>query len=252
VAELRHHPAEQHLTDLALSDVEESECASLSRHLAACPECRAEYEGIRDVIAHVSAAAPVARVPAPFTDRVLAAIADEREARDEALGGGEAGGPVRGMTTRRRRAEYGVEAGRRVREMTSRRRRAWYGVAAAVAVGLAVGAGSAVVVLDRDEASQEVAAVGTAFLTRDGTRVGTLLDSRFDGRPVLVMTLTGGVVGARYDCELVLADGRREPAGSWVLRESAGATWVVPRPGGDEVIRVELLRDGSTWATATL
>ena len=105
----------------------------------------------------------------------------------------------------------------------------------------------------RESTTQVVAADGPALLTEDGSRVGTVLESRFEGAPVLVVTLTDGRVGVRYECQLVLADGTREPAGSWLV-EVPAVTWVVSRPdGAADVAAVELVTpSGTVWATATL
>ena len=124
-------------------------------------------------------------------------------------------------------------------------------LAAVVALLAGVAGGVAVMSAYQDPPAQ-VAADGPALLTRDGSRVGTVLDTRYDGQPVLAVTLTAGRVGARYDCQLILADGSRQPAGSWVLRQPSGTTWLIDRPDA-RVTGLELVTDtGKTWATATL
>ena len=119
----------------------------------------------------------------------------------------------------------------------------------ALLLGVAVGA---TLMKAREHPVASVAADGPALLTHDGSRVGTVLDTRYDGQPVLAVTLTGGRVGVRYDCELILADGSRHPAGSWVVRQPSGTTWLLDRPPGT-VTGLELVtEEGRTWATATL
>ena len=116
-------------------------------------------------------------------------------------------------------------------------------------LGVAVGAS---LMNARGDPAASVAADGAALLTQDGSRAGTVLDTRYQGQPVLAVTLTGGRVGARYDCRLVLADGSRQPAGSWVLRQPSGTTWLLDRPDAT-VTGLELVtEEGRTWATATL
>jgi hypothetical protein len=92
----------------------------------------------------------------------------------------------------------------------------------------------------------------SAALRPRASRVGTVLDTRHDGQPVLAVTLTAGRVGVRYDCQLILSDGSRQPAGSWVLRQPSGTTWLLDRPD-QKVTGLELVTDtGKTWATASL
>ena len=125
-------------------------------------------------------------------------------------------------------------------------------VALAAVLALLLGvAGGIAVMTARDEPAQ-VAADGPPLLTGDGVRVGTVLDTRYDGRPVLAVTLTAGTVGMRYECRLILADGSRQAAGSWVVREPSGSTWLVDRPAMP-LTGLELVAGtGRTWATASL
>ena len=48
----------------------------------------------------------------------------------------------------------------------------------------------------REDPAASVAADGPALLTQDGSRVGTVLDTRYDGQPVLAVTLTAGQGGS--------------------------------------------------------
>jgi hypothetical protein len=225
-----HHPDEQLLLDLALSEVAGVQRDQLTGHLALCEPCRSEYCAIADSVDHALAAAPRVAPPAGFSRSALAAMGmTSDEAEDPA-------------------------AHDRPDRVTGGRHRRWTLVTALAAVvalllGVAVGA---TLMNAREDHAAPVAADGPALLTEDGSRVGTVLDTRYDGQPVLAVTLTGGRVGVRYECQLVLADGSRHPAGSWVLRQPSGTTWLLDRPDGT-VTGLELVTEaGRTWATATL
>ena len=232
------HPDEGLLLDLALSDIDQQQRDGLTRHLALCDQCRADYAALADSVDHVLAAAPQVAPPAGFSRSVLTAMgmtgddsrsAVEDDVRDRVVMDLHVTGP---------------RGGHRPRILVA-------AIAAAVALLLGV-AGGVVVMSARQDPAALVAADGPALLTRDGDRVGTVLDTRYDGQPVLAITLTAGRVGARYDCQLILADGSRQPAGSWVLRQPSGTTWLLDRPDA-KVTGVELVTDtGKTWATATL
>ena len=224
------HPDEQLLLDLALAEVEGTQRDLLTSHLALCETCRAEYCAIADSVDHALAAAPRVAPPAGFSRSVL-----------EAMGFGADG--VQNPVTPAGPA-HGQPARQRPRILVA-------ALAAVVALILGVAAGATLMNAREDPAASE-AADGPALVTRDGSRVGTVLDTRYEGEPVLAVTLTAGRVGVRYDCQLVLADGSRHPAGSWVLREPSGTTWLLDRPDAP-VTGLELVtEEGRTWATATL
>ena len=232
------HPDESVLLDLALSDLDQPERDELLAHLTHCEACRAEYGAIAGSVDQVLASAPRVAPPAGFSRSVLAAM---------------------GMAADRGTREDGVDASvtrlpdSAQRQGGARDRPNLLLVAVAAALALLLGvAGGVAVMKARDQPSTEVAAVGPALLTADGSRVGTVLDTRYDGRRMLAVTLTAGRVGARYECQLVLADGSRQSAGSWVLREPSGTTWLVERPA-TPLSGLELVTEsGKTWATATL
>lgn len=216
------HPDEALLLDLALSDIDGHARDELTRHIALCEPCRAEYAAIADAVDHVLAAAPRVAPPPGFSRSVLAA-----------MGMGDA-------------ADVAARQGGR--------RRPWL-LAAAASISLLVGAAGTYAIMDaRQQDSVEVAAIGPALVTGDGTRVGTVLDSWHDGRPVLVVTLADAPAGVRYTCDLVYADGTRYAAGSWSLDAAGSATWVLTPPDrGAELTGMELVTDaGTAWATATL
>lgn len=217
------HVGDDDLLALALGDVDDERRDSFARHLAGCERCRAEYAATADAVEHVLLAAPRVAPPPGFSGSTLAAMG---------LGG--------------------------LTERTARRRR-WArparlaGLAAAAVAGVLVGVGATVAVLDSPDAAQvaQVAPTGPAIVTGTGVRVGTVLESWHAGEPVLVVALSDGPVGQRYTCVLVHADGTREPAGSWVLEDPGGATWVLGRPATD-LAGLDLVTDaGTTWAAAT-
>lgn len=248
------HPEEEVLLDLALSDVDEHQRDVLTRHLAVCEGCRATYAAIALGVDRVLLAAPRVAPPAGFSRSVLAAmgIAEDAPTATRHIGSAVATvDPGGGSTAGSRPAPVDSRPARRRLVVGGR---AWV-TAAVAALGLLVGVGGAVVVLDSRTEPTVQAAAGPALVTNDGTRVGTVLPSRYQDQPVLVVTLTDGTVGVRYECRLVFADGSRQAAGSWVLRAPEGATWVVspPAEGGAEVTGLELVTDeGATWATAAL
>ena len=214
------HPDESVLLDLVLSDLDQPVRDDLLVHLAHCEACRTEYSAIADSVDRVLAAAPLVPPPAGFSRSALAAMGMELDTNAAARG------------------------------MRSRPNLLLVALAAALALLLGVAGGIAVTTA-RDEPAQ-VAADGPALLTGDGVRVGTVLDTRYDGRPVLAVTLTAGTVGMRYECRLILADGSRQAAGSWVVREPSGTTWLVDRPA-TPLTGLELVAEtGRTWATASL
>jgi hypothetical protein len=245
------HPGEDLLIDLAVSDVDGRARADLTEHLDSCPACRERYAAFAAGVDHVLAAAPRVTPPADLAPSVLLALEakdpDVATARPESGPGARQPGGRRPLSARRR------EGGRRGAEDRPGRRAAW--TAAVAALGLALGAVVTVVVTENQgpETSAGVAASGAALRTPDGVPVGTVLEGRYSGQAVFVVSVAGGRAGVRYDCELLLADGTRRPAGSWRLDESAEATWVVPRPEGAAVVGVELMTGpGRTWAAAQL
>lgn len=243
------HPDEDLLLALALDDLDERERDELVRHIASCDRCRSEYTAIADSVDHVLAAAPRVAPPPGFSHSVLAAmgLAAPDDGAPESPSGPNSPAASTSLDDDRR-------AGIEVPPQVQRGRR---GLALALfaTVALLAGAVGAVAVLEnrREPAAAVIAATGPALTTRDGTRVGTVLASRFEDGPVLIVTLTDGRVGVRYDCELVLADGTRESAGSWLVEDPA-ATWVVGRSAGSAEVRaVELVApSGAVWATAEL
>jgi hypothetical protein len=235
------HPEDDLLLDLALSDVDEQRRDSLTSHLALCEPCRTRYAAVADSVDHVLAAAPRVAPPPGFSQSVMTALGIAGAQPGTSPGAGVASAAADGRARSTARA---VRAWQRPR--------VWLAAVAAVAALLLGAAGTAGLL--RGPATTpgvEVAADGAALVTGDGARVGTVLTSRYQGRPVLVVTLTDGAVGQRYDCQLVLADGTRQSAGSWVLPQQSGTTWVLAHPDTG-VTGLEVVTDTGTWATAKL
>lgn len=263
------HPGDDALLDVVLTDSGGDRRDEVVAHLARCGACRAEHDALAEAARLVLAAAPAVPAPAGLERAVLGDLAaltgaremDRREVdRDHPDRAARRSPDQRTVSpdqpARARRDPGGPATEARGRPVGGARRRAWE-LAAAAVLGLLLGAAGTAAVLDDDgpevPVAGEGAVSGPALVAADGSRVGTVLESRFDGRPVLVVTVTTGGVGVEYACDLVLADGGRLPAGSWVLREPTGATWVVVKPERADVVGVELVAaDGRTWATARL
>jgi anti-sigma factor RsiW len=212
------HPAEDLLLDLAVDDLPEADAQRVVRHMAGCATCQVLYAGIAATVEHTLAATPRIE-PRPGFDRtVLAAMGMDSE----------------------------FSAAPRPRRV----RTAWL-AAAAVLVGLALGVGAAVALAAFDDEPSAVTAAAVDLRTTAGERVGSVTPSRVDGDRVYVVEVTDGVVGKRYECRLVLDDGRDLPAGDWLMEEPT-ATWVVRAPE-EGVVSVELVTGtGDVWSSADL
>lgn len=216
------HPADDLLLDLVLGDLAEPQREEVVHHLSSCQGCRNEYDAISTAVDQTLLAAPRVEPGAGFDRKVLDAM---------------------GLTTpppKRSSAMLG--------------RRSLLRVAAAAVLGAAVGAGATWAVLRPGEESESVARAdeGAYLQTQDGREVGTVTRSRLNGQPILVVEVTDGKVGKRYECRLRLAGGEEQVVGDWVLRSDQGATWVVRAPDAD-VVGVDLVTDtGAVWSSATL
>ena len=220
MTEQHAHLGDEVLTDLALAQVDERRRDELTRHLNGCETCRSRYAEIADAVEHVLVAAPRVEPPAGFSQRVLTATGLDRTPH--------------GTGVRRHRGPA---------------RRTALLVAAALVVGIGVGAaGSAVVT--RGSTAQQVA-VGAPLRASDGSAVGSVQSSWSQAGRVLVVSITRGPAGQRYSCWLVLADGSRQAAGAWALDGAGSGSWVVPWPQAGQVTSVEMVSDsGTRWAPA--
>jgi len=199
------HPAEDLLVALALDDLPSSEAAGLSRHLAGCARCTAEYDAISRSIEAALAAAPAQAPPAGFETRVLAQL----------------GRPQARRTT-------------------------WL-VAAAAAVALAVGSLLGATLAPGSSPAQ---LAGVHLVTGSGQGVGTVIPSRYDDEPVLVMQVHDARPGTRYECRLRFPDGHTEDAGYWTVPASGSGVWVAR--GATGASAVELVSgEGTIWSAAT-
>jgi hypothetical protein len=76
------------------------------------------------------------------------------------------------------------------------------------------------------------------------------------GRSYVVLTVTSGRPGVRYECILVGRDGTRTSGGSWTLSDeygtgTASGSWLVPLTG-ERPARIELVApSGAVWSRAT-
>lgn len=216
------HPDPDQLVGLALADVEGDEQERLVTHLAACSMCRDEYAQLSDGLQQTLTAAVSIAPPAGFSGRVLAAMAP----------GTESAGVGRPPPSRLL-------------------------LVACVLAGLLIGVGGSVGVnawLNRPPAASTLPAPTAArLLTADGVAVGSVGLTQRDGRAYLLLNVTTGRSGARYDCILVRPDGSRRNGGTWTLtadpgRGTVSGSWLVPL-SGDAPVAVELVApSGAVWA----
>lgn len=226
------HPAQDDLVALAIGHLDGDRGAEVTDHLAACAGCRRDYDSYAASIALVVPAAPRTAPPANFEVTVLDRIR-ARQQRDGSRGTGAR--PV---------AAGGVQ--RRQRVLL---------VAAAVVLGLVLGAGAGAIAWrpgDEGERAPTATAAGQVPLaTADGEGVGHVWRSYSADGPVLVLEVTDGPAGQSYTCRLVRADGSTEDVAHWELSDQRPNSWVID-PGG-EVSQVQLIgEDGRIWSTAEL
>ena len=258
------HPGQDVLVDLALGEVGEPDRSALARHLADCDPCREGYSAAAAGLEHVLAAAPTVAPPPGFEARALAAMGlarrDEQGASSDVVrgAGARAAGAredVRGPRVRAAGGHRVPAAGDRRTRSRPRRRRSALVAAAAALAGLAVGAGS-VLLATRDAVEPgpvpTVAAPRAAaeLVRADGTVVGQVTASRYEGDAVLVVDVAAAPEGVRYECRGVMPDGAEVALGTWTIGPERSATWVVSDPGATGV---RLVTDsGSVWADAQL
>lgn len=216
------HPDADQLVELSLAELGPAEQERILDHLGGCAACRDEYAELSDGVQQALAATPSVAPPAGFSGRVLAAMAAEST-------------PV-------------VRPVARPRALL---------VAAAVVIGLLAGIGgtlAATTLLNRPPAASH-APVATRLVTGAGDEVGSAGIATLSGRAFLVLNVTSGKPGMRYDCILVGADGGRTSGGSWTLTDeygtgSASGSWLVPLTG-EPPAGVELVGpSGTVWSRA--
>lgn len=208
------HPEYDTLAQLALDDMGTEERAEVLSHLTGCEQCRDEYDHLAAAVERTLAAVPSVE-PAPgFEQRALEAM--------------------------------GVAARPPHRRFTARV------LVAAAVTGLALGAGATVAVQELgDSRPPAVVVAGADLMTGDGDRVGAVTRVHSDASR-LVVVITDGPPGMRYECVLVLSDGTRRPMGVWEVDDDRGGVWQVAATDGS-VASVELVTDsGDVWATARL
>ena len=190
-----NHPSEDELLELSLGSLSSDSEAAALQHLNSCLPCRASYDEISRTLDATLPASPAVAPPAGFESRALGRIGIRETLR--------------------------TRASRRLPLL----------VAAAAVAGVAVGAATAVAILDRDSSStSNVASDSGPLLKDDGSNVGNVLQSRYDGKDVLVMRIEDGPPGVHYTCRLRLADGSARSTGEWTVPGSGKAVWIVPDP----------------------
>src|SRR5699024_115707 len=131
------------------------------------------------------------------------------------------------------------------------RRRPLLLAAASVLVGIAVGAGVATGLGERDEVAPAASSQWEAPLVDSGgDNVGTVTHSWSTDGPALVVQIDEGSVGYRYTCRLILADGNTEEVGEWQLAQGRPNSWVVPAPDGEVEVVEMVTTGGQVWSTA--
>jgi len=210
---LSSHPSEDELLELALGSLSSDSEAAILKHVNACLTCRSTYDEISRTVDATLPASPAVAPPAGFEVRALERI-------------GIRPAPAR----------------------TSRRLPLL--VAAAVAAGILAGGVGAVVIRSADSPSTTAAVEGeTTLRTGNGDDVGSVLQSRYEGKTVLVLRIARGVPGMHYTCRLRLGDGSALDAGEWIVPDSGSAVWITPAPS--DLVGVELVTEsGTVWSTA--
>ena len=211
-----NHPSEDDLLELSLGNLSSDAEASVLQHVNSCLPCRASYDEISRTLDATLPASPAVAPPAGFESRALARIGIRETLR--------------------------TRASRRLPLL----------VAAAAVVGVAVGAVTAAAILDRDSSPPTIEAGDSgALLKGDGTLVGSVVRSQYDGDDVLIMRIDDGPPGVHYTCRLRLADGSARTTGEWTVPDSGKAFWIVADPS--DVASVELVTDsGKVWADAAV
>lgn len=217
------HPDADQLVELSLAELGPADQERILEHLGGCAACRDAYAELADGVQQTLAATPSVAPPAGFSGRVLASMAAE--------------------------ASPAARPASRPRALL---------VAAAVVIGLLAGIGgtlAATALLNRPPAASSHQPVATRLLTGTGAEVGSAGIAMLSGRPFLVLNVTAGKPGVRYDCILVGADGTRTTGGSWELTDeygtgAASGSWLVPL-GGEPPASVELVGpSGTVWSRA--
>jgi hypothetical protein len=211
-----NHPSEDELLELSLGSLSSDAETTVLQHVNSCLPCRASYDEISRTLDATLPASPAVAPPVGFESRALARIGIRETLR--------------------------TRASRRLPLL----------IAAAAVVGVAVGAGAAAAILDRDSSPPSIEASDAgALLKDDGSNVGNVLQSHYDGKDVLIMSIDNGPPGVHYTCRLRLADGSARSTGEWTVPDAGKAVWIVADPSG--VDSVELVTDsGKVWASASV
>jgi hypothetical protein len=206
-------------------DILESEARSaLAAHLLRCPSCRAEVDAMSGVATRLIELVPGTEPPLGFDRRVMARVRDITPA----------------------------SSSRRLVPLRTRRARLLAAVAA-VAAAVALVFGSIGWLMGHSSHPSPQRLITYAAFHQAGHNVGEVSVYRDDNDPFwLNMTVHDVKGGPTVTCELVAADGKLTPLGSFDLVDGSGS-WGAPDPGGLAGITGARLTDsqGRIIATAT-
>lgn len=212
------HLDDDALVALALDDIDPDSRTQALLHLRQCGACRTGYDEIRSAVDAVLPATPTLEPTSGFDERVLTAM---------------------GMAT----STVPPVARRRIT------RRRFVPAAAALAVGLALGAGGTWLGTREDS---QVVTIGTPLTDAAGAVVGSVIAASTAGAPTLVVAISHAPDGARYSCLVTLDDASTIDVGTWTLPDGEG-TWVITDVDPSRVATVEMVRDdGTVWSSAAL
>lgn len=211
------HPSPDLLLELAVGTGDDTVRGQVSGHLERCPACRLAHRELLDGIDLTLPAAPRVAPPPGFETAVLGLLREAGAAQPA--------------------------------EPRSRR---WLATAAAVLLGVALGAGGASLLgrTDPPEGPALTTERMAALVADDGSHVGAVVRAYDDDGRVLVVLVHAGTPGATLTCRAVLADGTIRDLAQWRL--SGEDVWVVdePAPGTTAVELVD--ETGRVWAAADM
>ncbi len=128
-----------------------------------------------------------------------------------------------------------------------RRRVALLAAAGLVVLVGAVGVGIGLMI---QEDPPSVVATGQ-LVSADGSVVGSVFPSRYEGEKVAVVRIEEGGTATSYTCRFVRPDGTTVDAGTWDWHGQEAATWIVPLTPDATSMEV-VTETGAVWATASL
>jgi hypothetical protein len=209
--------------EYALDILDADERSALAAHLLRCPSCRAEVDAMSGVATRLIELVPGTEPPLGFDQRVMTRVRD-----------------------------ITPTGSRRLVPLRTRRARLLAGIAA-VAAAVALVFGSVGWLMGHSSHSASQHTLSDAVFHQGGRDVGEVYVYRDAREPMwLTMKVHDVKGGPAVTCELVAADGRTTPVGSFDLVDGSGS-WGAPDPGGLAGITGARLLDrhGRLLATAT-